>query len=359
VKSFATTKIASAIAPSAIRVERSIGSPPAATATHHASAAPRRAYDAAVGPHSRLNVTRLQVLHELSRRGSVAAVADAMWMTPSAVSQHLSKLERETGVRLVEKSGRGVRLTPAGGLLASHGGRVIAALDEATAALNALRTTPAGRVRVASFPSVVQHVLPGVIAALREAHPDLVVEVQDLEGAQSLDAVGLGHVDIAVVDHWGWDSGTRRGAVEVIELFDDPLVVVLPADHALARNDAVAWTQLAGEPLIIEQRSSQFAHTVATACRRAGFEPDARARVHDVGAMLALVAAGGHVCVLPRLAVPEDGLPIAARPLTPEVHRRLLAVCRDGEPELPALRAVLAALTAYRPHAAQVDAPAG
>lgn len=306
----------------------------------------------------RLNVTRLQVLHELGRRGSVAAVAEAMWMTPSAVSQHLAKLERETGVRLVEKTGRGVRLTHVGSVLATHGGHVIAALDEAHAALNSLRTTPSGRVGIASFPSVVQRVLPHVIGMLRVRHPDLVVEVEDLEGEQSLDAVRLRRIDIAVIDQWGWDTGASRRAVDVVELFRDALVVVLPADHPLAGHEVVSWSALAGEPLIIEQRSSQFAHTVATACRRAGIEPDIRARVHDVSAMLALVAGGGHVCVLPRLAVPDHGLPIAHRPLAPEIHRRLLAVTRTGEGGLPALRAVLDALTVFRPKTPQT-CPAG
>jgi DNA-binding transcriptional LysR family regulator len=324
--------------------------PPEPAAAHELQLAhaqpPYRSYDPRVG---RLNVTRLQVLHELERRGSVAAVAEAMWMTPSAVSQHLAKLEQETGVQLVEKAGRGVRLTHAGTVLASHGGRVMAALDEAQAALGALRTTPGGRVRIASFPSVVQRVLSQVIGELRGQHPELVVEVEDLEGEQSLDAVRLGRIDVAVIDHWGWDTGASRGGMDVVELFRDPLVVVLPAEHALADVAEVPWSALAGEPLIIEQRSSQFAHTVATACRRAGFEPVTRARVHDVGAMLALVAGGGHVCVLPRLAVPDQGLPIAHRPLTPEVDRRLLAVTRAGEGALPAIRAVLDALTAFRP----------
>ena len=101
-----------------------------------------------------LNVSRLRVLRELAHRGSVTAVADALWLTPSAVSQQLSALERETRVQLVERAGRGVQLTAAGKVLAEHSERVFEALDEATSALRALQSEPSGRLRVASFPSV-------------------------------------------------------------------------------------------------------------------------------------------------------------------------------------------------------------
>jgi DNA-binding transcriptional LysR family regulator len=124
-------------------------------------------------------------------------------------------------------------------------------------------------------------------------------------------------------------------------------VIVLPAGHELARLDVVAWRDLDGQPLIVEQRSSQFSHTVLSACRDAGFEPDARARVHDVAAMLALVDSGAHVCVLPKLAVPPDRASIAARELTPAVNRRFLALTRAGERESPALRVVVEALAGY------------
>ena len=107
-----------------------------------------------------LNVSRLRVLRELAQRGTIAAVAEALWLTPSAVSQQLSALERETRVALVERAGRGVRLTAAGRVLVERSERVFEALDEAKAALQALQSEPTGRLRVASFPSVVRVVFP-------------------------------------------------------------------------------------------------------------------------------------------------------------------------------------------------------
>ena len=289
-----------------------------------------------------MNVTRLRILYELSRRGSVTAVAEALWMTPSAISQHLSAFERETGTKLVERAGRGVRLTAAGRTLAEQGANVMAALDAAQAALSSVADTPAGRLRVAAFPSVVRRLLPSAVAQLREAHPELVIEIEDLEGAQGLDAVRTGRVDLAVVDDWGWDAGSSRDGLDVSELFEDPLVVVLPTGHRLAASETVEWAQLRGEAFIVEPRASLFGQTVASACRRAGFEPRVLARVHDLGAMLALAEAAGYVCVLPALAV--DDQPLIHRPLVPTVRRRLLAAARPGHHDLPAVKALLAAL---------------
>ena len=303
--------------------------------------------DAAVADDLVLNVTRLRVLRELALRGSIAAVADALWLTPSAVSQQLAALERETQRKLIEKSGRGVRLTAAGTLLVEHSEKVFVALDSASAALQALDTEPTGRLRLASFPSVVRVVLPGVVARLRERYPQMVVEVEDLEGEQSLEALHIGRVDVAVIDDLGWDAGAKRSGIEVTELFEDHLVVVVPSGHSLAEREVVRWADLQEWELITEQRSSLFAHTVESECRRAGFEPRVTARVHDQAAMLAFVEAGGTITVLPELAIAGSrGQAIEARPLEPPVTRRLLAATRVGSGSAPAVRALIDELLA-------------
>ena len=290
-----------------------------------------------------LNVPRLRILLELTRRGSVSAVAEALWMTPSAVSQQLATLERETGAKLVERAGRGVAPTPAGRLLAEHAARVLAALDAARAALEAITERPEGRLRVAAFPSVVLRLLAPAIAQLRAEHPQVTIEVEDLEGALGVDAVRLRRVDVAIVDDRSWDVGARHDGVAVTDLRADLLHVVLPPGHALAAGDEVRWSDLAAEPFVVEHGTSLFAQMVAAHCRRAGFEPQVRARVQDLSAQLALVRAAGYVCVLPRLAIADRDLP--ARPLTPAVHRRLLAITRADARQLPAVRMLVDALT--------------
>jgi DNA-binding transcriptional LysR family regulator len=292
-----------------------------------------------------LNVSRLRVLRELALRGTIAAVAEALWMTPSAVSQQLSALERETGFELVERAGRGVRLTAAGRVLAEHSERVFQALDEAKSALRALQSEPAGRVRIASFPSVVRLVIPQMLASLRERHPRLQLEVEDLEGEQGLDAVRLGHVDLAVIDDLTWSMRAPTEGLSVSELFVTPLVVVFAKDHPWAERDESRWIDLDGRPFVTEQRASVFTRSVEDACRRAGARPVVRARVHDAAATLALVGASEMVAVLPQSQMTDQTSAVRWRVLEPVVERRLLVVTRVGQSASPAVGAALAALT--------------
>jgi len=296
-----------------------------------------------------LNVSRLRVLRELAHRGSITAVAEALWLTPSAVSQQLAALERETGVQLVERAGRGVRLTNAGSVLAEHSERVFEALDEAASALHALQVEPAGRLRVASFPSVVRLVLPPVMARLRERFPALRLEVEGLEAEQSLEALRLGHADVAVIDDLTWSAQRRHDGLRRTELFGTPLVVAFAAGGAWAARETVGWSDLHDVPQVSEPRTSAFARSIEDVCRRAGFEPQIDARVHDAGAMLALVEAGGMVAVLPELAVLGQPQAVEWRPLTPTVERRLIAATRVGQDELPAVRELVEELSAAEP----------
>ena len=298
-----------------------------------------------------LNVSRLRVLRELAHRGSITAVADALWLTPSAVSQQLSALERETRVQLVERVGRGVQLTAAGKVLAEHSERVFEALDEAASALRALQGEPSGRLRVASFPSVVRLVLPQVMARLRTRFPDLRVEVEDLEGEQSLEAIRLGHIDVAVIDDLTWSASRRQEGLRRTELFGTPLVVAFAAGRTWTARDIVEWDELRDVPQVAEHRSSDFARSVEEECRRAGFEPQVHARVHDAGAMLALVEGGDMVAVLPELAVLGQPHAIEWRPLAPTVERRLIAATRVGQDQLPAVRELMQELTELSPDA--------
>lgn len=293
-----------------------------------------------------LNVARLRILRELAAAGTIAATAEALWLTPSAVSQQLASLERETDAKLIERSGRSVRLTDAGRLLAERSEGVLVALREARAAVSSLSSTPAGRVRMAAFPSVVCSLLPAVVGGLRKRFPELTVEVEDLEAEQSLAAIRRGQLDLAIVDDAGWESGAQSATLTATEIRSDRLVCVFAGRHRFASLTAVPWRQLAPERLITEQRSSSFARTVEVECRRAGFEPQVGARFHDASAILAFVADGEMVAVLPELALSRFAGEVEWRPLVPIVERRLIAITRPAEAELPGVRAVLAELAA-------------
>jgi DNA-binding transcriptional LysR family regulator len=290
-----------------------------------------------------LNVPRLRILFELSRRGSVTAVAEALWITPSAVSQQLSALEREVGAELVQRVGRGVRPTEAGRRLAAEAERVLAALDVADTTARELTSAGHAALRVAAFPSVVLGVLSPAFAELRDSRPDLVVEVSDVEGAAGLDEVRLGRADLAVVDDWGWDLGAEHPGLRVTPLMTDPLLVLLPAAHPLAARDGVRWADLARADWVIEPGDTLFTQQIAGHCRRAGFAPRVRARVRDFATQTALVSALGLVAVLPRTAV-TPGDRVAARPLLPDLRRRLMIVARDAAGGHPSAAALIAAL---------------
>jgi DNA-binding transcriptional LysR family regulator len=301
-----------------------------------------------------LNVPRLRVLYELSRRGSVTAVADALWITPSAVSQQLSALEREVAADLVERAGRGVRLTEAGRRLALDAERVLAALDVATTTAREVAAAEPAALRIAAFPSVVLGVLSPALARLRETHPDVVVDVIDIEDAAGLDHVRLGRADLAVVDDWGWDLAAGPG-LEVTALLSDPLLALLPADHpAAAAEGGVRWSDLARSDWVVEPGDTLFTQQIAAHCRRAGFEPRVRARVRDFATQAALVGALGVVTVLPRTAITPAERTVA-RPLVPDVRRRLTIVARDTVAADPSARHLLAALADV---AATLDATA-
>jgi DNA-binding transcriptional LysR family regulator len=275
-----------------------------------------------------LNVPRLRILYELSRRGSVSAAAEALWITPSAVSQQLSALEREVGTELVERVGRGVRPTDAGRRLALEAERVLAALDVAESTVQELTSADHAALRVAAFPSVVLGVLSPALAQLRGTHPDLVVDVFEVEGAAGLDRVRLGRADVAVVDDWGWQLGAEHPGLQITPLMSDPLLVLVPDGHAMAGAEHVRWADLAGSDWVIEPGNTLFAQQVAAHCRRAGFEPRVRARVRDFATQAALVDALGLVTVLPRTAAASTEAAVA-RPLLPDLQRRLMIVARD------------------------------
>ena len=275
-----------------------------------------------------LNVPRLRVLYELNRRGSVTAVADALWITPSAVSQHLAALQHEVGIDLVERAGRGVQLTEAGRRLALAAERVLAALDATQATARELADADNATLRIAAFPSVVRHIVAPSIERARRQRPEAAFEVIDVEGMVGLDHVRHGRADIAVVDDWGYDLSAGETGLSIQPLMADPLLALLPTDHPLASQDTVPWSELAREQWVIEPGDSLYTQHITSQCGRAGFAPRVRARVRDPATQAALVAALGAVAVLPATAIVPTPR-VVARPLAPDVRRQLFLVTRD------------------------------
>src|SRR5215468_3162143 len=183
-----------------------------------------------------LDLSRLQALRAVQTFGTVTAAAGALHITPSAVSQHLAKLERETKTTLVEKDGRRLRLTEAGRVLAEHAGRVLAAVEEAEAALAAHQETVSGRLSVSSFPTACRGLLPHALRRLAADHPDLEPTLLETDREASFDGILRGLIDVALIDEWLEIPATYPPGVASVELGLDVGDVMLPAGHPLARG---------------------------------------------------------------------------------------------------------------------------
>ncbi len=293
-----------------------------------------------------LDLRRLRMLRELRERGTVAAVADAFSYTPSAVSQQLAALEREAGVPLLERVGRGVRLTDAGRALADHTDGVLARLEHAEAELAEAAGGVRGRVRVAAFQTAARSLVAPVMRPLAERHPGLRVELEEAEAEDALAPLRAGDLDIAVAEEYEQAPRPRHAGIDRVDLGTDRILLVLAADHPLAAaNRPIRLSRMAGETWLSTRPDTRFGDLLLTACRTAGFEPDIRHRANDVALLIELVADGHGVALLPSLGRPETHPGVAVRPVAgTRTDRRIFAAMRRGSAGRPAFAATLAAL---------------
>src|SRR5215210_6427098 len=226
-----------------------------------------------------LDLRRLRLLRELSERGTIAAVADALQFTPSAVSQQLAALEREAGVRLLERTGRGVRLTDPALVLVEHADSLLERAAVAEADLAAAAGTVAGRGRIAAFQSVMLLLALPAIQALAAEVPRLRCEVIEAEPEQSLPALALGDIDLVLSDEWQDQPRRLPEGTERHDLHRDPVNVVLPARHPAAHRhpDAVPLAELADETWTTGHTGTGWEEMTQRTCRDlGGFDPDIR-----------------------------------------------------------------------------------
>lgn len=291
-----------------------------------------------------MDIARLRALRELSTRGTMAAVAEASFLTPSAVSQQIALLEEEVGVQLVERQGRGVRLTPAGERLVAHADRLFTVLGEARADMAAIKEEVAGTLTVAVFPTAGTSLLPAAIRAVQEEYPYLQIVLEEMEPAEGLAALSSWRCDLAFVDDLIGFAGGDRHTIEKRALIDDTLFALLPNGHRLARRASLELGELKDERWALDSAWSSFADYVRQLCRRAGYEPNVNAYCRGYEILAAMVAEGCSVSVVAglRLRYPTPG--ISAVRLRPQVRRRISVAYRSGEREHPAIRVFLSAL---------------
>ena len=295
-----------------------------------------------------LELRRLRLLRELNKRGTIAAVADALRFTPSAVSQQLALLEREAGVPLLERAGRGVRLTDAALVLVDHADALLEHAELAEADLAAAAGTVTGRGRIAGFQSVMLWLaLPPVEALARDA-PRLRCEVIEAEPEQALPALALGDIDLVLGDEWQHHPRRLPQGVQRHDLLRDRVNVVLPAGHPATRRheNAVPLAELAGEAWTTGHAGMGWEEMTQRTCRElGGFDPDIRHRANDATISLALVARGLAVTLLPDLPMLGVEPGVAVRPIAEgSVSRAIFAATRSADAARPSTQALLAAV---------------
>ncbi|MFG2053105.1 LysR family transcriptional regulator [Micromonospora sp. NPDC048930] len=289
-----------------------------------------------------LDVRRLQVLRAVVTSGSVTAAAAHLGYTPSAVSQQVAALERQAGVALLERIGRGVRPTAAGRLLTEHADIIGRNLAEAEAALAELRAGRTGRLSVRYFATAGAALIPPALARFRREHPDVRVDLKLLDPDDPLPEVEQGRADLAILVG---PSLPVRDGLHLVHLLDDPYLAVLPDRHPLAAKTVVDLADLAEEPWVSSEPAGPCLQAVLTACGAAGFSPRIAVESDDYPTAQGFVAAGLGVSVIPRIALDSPHPEVAVREIrNPRPVRQIHAVVRETGLEQPALRGLLAAL---------------
>lgn len=294
-----------------------------------------------------LDVRRLILLREVEARGSIAAVSRALGISSSAISQQLAKLEADVGMSLLEQVGRNVRLTYIGQQLASRGNEVLAILENAEAEIESRRSRVQGNVRLVAFSTFALCYLPAVLRRLAETHPDVVVEFEQAQPTEALDAVAGRRADIAVIDEY--PNTPRRVDREMASthLLRDQFSAYVPVQIDSVRG-------LAEIPWVFEPADSEASVWARRICRDVGFEPRVRFESPDLRLHHGLVIAGVAAALLPRMVFLGPTAPLPEPQIRfnwpdtvrRELHRDVYAVTRRGAQSRPAVAAVLKHLQA-------------
>jgi DNA-binding transcriptional LysR family regulator len=301
-----------------------------------------------------MELRRLRLLSELRRRGTIAAVAEALSYSPSSVSAQLSELEREAGVSLLRHVGRNVHLTAAGHRLAEHAEQALATDEAVRAELASLDDRPVGRVRVSFVQTAALALLPRAMATLARSAPDLRVELEHRETLPALDELRARSIDMAVgIDYEPVPPPSFRD-LHRVDLIEEQILLAVPTRTYPRGDEPVAVVTLIDKPWAAGPRGGGHSAAIEYICNRiGGFAPDIRHRTDDALILRALVSSGHAVTLLPALigtATPQ----VTLRPIQGiDLRRKIFTTVRDSARNLPAVRAVRSALHEAADHASR------
>ncbi|MGY0489477.1 LysR substrate-binding domain-containing protein [Streptomyces sp. WG-D5] len=287
-----------------------------------------------------MNPLRLRLLTQLEALGTVRAVAAAAHLSPSSVSQQLAVLEKETGTHLIERTGRRIRLTSAGLILAQRARMILDHMNAVEAELRGLGEEPSGLVRLGAFQSVVHTMAVPAMTRLARTYPHLSIELLELEPHHSVPALRAGEADIVITTT---DFGEQQLGpdLDLVPLAADPILLVLPPDHPAAGRGPADLAAFAEESWALDIPQSYMANLALRLCRQAQFEPRVVGRFSNYMLALELVEAGHAVTLLPGLAVQAGRYRVATRELAGPMTRTITAATRRGMPPRASVRVVL------------------
>ncbi|HKN99131.1 MAG TPA: LysR family transcriptional regulator [Pseudonocardiaceae bacterium] len=288
-----------------------------------------------------LDVHRLRLLRELAQHGTIAATARVCSLTPSAVSQQLSLLQREVGTPLLVRDGRGVLLTEAGRTLVAHTERILAELEEAGASIAALSESVSGVVRLAAFPTAASSLVPAAIAATRAAHPEVKVLLEEAETAEGVAALKAGRLDLLIVYEYNLLPDITDAGIELTPLVTESLLAAVPTGVRLPRG-RLRLDVLRDQPWIAPRSDTALRAILERACGLAGFAPQVDYTSDDYTVILALVAAGLGVSLVPPLATETVSATLRLRPVAdPTLSRRVSVAARAGSTRTPRIAVLI------------------
>ncbi|HEX2075069.1 MAG TPA: LysR family transcriptional regulator [Geodermatophilus sp.] len=292
-----------------------------------------------------LNPLHLRTLDTVLQTGSFAVAARQLGYTPSAVSQQIAALERATRLPLFEREARRIRPTPAAAFLATRGQEVLAVLGALHDDLRGLAEGALGTVRLGSFPTASEQVLPAALAGLAVSHPSVEVLLDEGEPVELIPRLQDGDLDVALVYLYTRVPARQPRALTVTPLLREDLVLMLPADHLLAAAEEVPLEQLADAVWVTTRQGTEGATCLQRMCADAGFEPRITYRSNDYDVIRGFVRSGLGTALVPALGhVPDPGV-VTLRPAGVRGHRYVGVLTHEGIRN-PAVDGVIAALTA-------------
>ena len=292
-----------------------------------------------------IDLSALISLRAVDNHGSVVNAAEALGFTPSAISQQVKRLEKQAGVPLLERVGRGVMLTGHGRHLVDAGSRLLSDLEEIESGLHRQAGTVAGQLRVTAFSTAMRGLVAPAVGRLRLAHPDLVLALTEREPWDTIDLIASGQGDLGVVHSWGDVQLAIPEHLATTPLVRDLADVVVPASHRLAGRRSVSPRDLVDEEWIATPEGTICRQWLTRMYDGTGRLPRIAHQSMEFASHVALVRAGLGIALIPRLGrqpLPDDVVAVAAHDPVPT--REIMALHRRSMTDSPAVQAVLVAL---------------